>query len=445
MNKKAIAALFAVLAIVVFCGCGQGAANTPPQKAPEKAAKADQVTPVTVVDEKKDAPAKADADPAPGAAPAAEAAAPAVEEKEEPLPEIIAKVGDDTITGKDFQKKLDAIKKMGAAQGMMAGPTIEQKRQMLQSMIREKAVLALAKAQGMTASDEEVQKELETVKSKTTPEEFQKRLDAQGITADELSGLVRQSILVKKLAESKTKDIQISDEELNAAFERVKSSGRAERKEETSDVAHILVKVADGADDAAWNTAKEKIDAARKRITEAGEKFADVAKEVTDDPGSKDKGGLYTNVSKGKMVPEFEEKMLSTPVGQVSEPFKTKYGWHILTVTAKHAPGPVTMEEMKDDLKEQATRAKRSQALMQLMKEAEAGSKTEILYAPFAAPATPPIPPMPGAGAPPAPSAPPVPPAPPAPPAPNAATPPPAPETPSAPPAPPAPEGGEKK
>jgi len=424
MNKKAIGVLFAVLAIVVVCGCGQ---STPPP-APKSADKASQVpvTPVTVVDTKKgDEPASA------APAPAGSEAKPVTEEpKEDPLPEVLAKVGDDTITAKDFERKLGVAKRMNMAGGAMGSPTIEQKRQLLQNMIREKAVLALAKNQGITVSEEEVQKELENAKSKLPPEQFQKRMADQGITEEELPNLIRQSLVVRKLAESKTKDLQATDEELAAEFERMKSTGKADRKDETTDVAHILIKVDEGADEAAWNAAKAKIDAARTRIT-GGQKFEDVAKEVTEDPGSKEKGGLYTDVPKGQMVPEFDEKMLSTPVGQVSEPFKSKFGWHILTVVAKHVPGPMTLDDAKSSLSERIIRTKRSQVMMTLMREAEAGVKTEILYAPLAAPPMPPMPPRP-----------PMPGAPPAPSSATSATPPPAP---TAPPAPPAPDGGEKK
>jgi parvulin-like peptidyl-prolyl isomerase len=165
----------------------------------------------------------------------------------------------------------------------------------------------------------------------------------------------------------------------------------------------------------------------------AGEKFADVAKEVTEDPGSKEQGGLYTDVPKGRMVPTFDEKMLSTPVGQVSEPFRTQYGWHILTVVAKHPAGPMTLDDAKDGIKKRLLEAKRFQVRDQMMQDAEKGAKVEILYAPFAEAAKPPEPPA----SPATPAAPP------------AAAAPTAPATPAAPAAPadakPSDEGAEKK
>jgi len=284
----------------------------------------------------------------------------------------------------------------------------------------------------MTVPDEDVQKELDRVKSTMSPEAFQKLLDSQKLKQEELPDLIRDSLTMRKYADAKTKDLAVTDEEAAAEFGKMKDSGGAERKQETTDVAHILVKVAGGADEAAWATAKEKIDAARARVV-AGEKFADVAKEVTEDPGSKEQGGLYTDVPKGRMVPTFDEKMLSTPVGQVSEPFRTQYGWHILTVVAKHPAGPMTLDDAKDGIKKRLLEAKRFQVRDQMMQDAEKGAKVEILYAPFAEAAKPPEPPA----SPATPAAPP------------AAAAPTAPATPAAPAAPadakPSDEGAEKK
>lgn len=64
-----------------------------------------------------------------------------------------------------------------------------------------------------------------------------------------------------------------------------------------------------------------------------GEPFAELAKEFSDDPGSGAEGGALGWAQPGQMVPEFEEVMRKTPVGEVSIPFETRFGWHILQVT----------------------------------------------------------------------------------------------------------------
>ena len=64
-----------------------------------------------------------------------------------------------------------------------------------------------------------------------------------------------------------------------------------------------------------------------------GEDFAVLASTFSNDTGSARDGGSLGWVSPGVMVPEFEQRMKSTAVGQISEPFQSQFGWHILQVT----------------------------------------------------------------------------------------------------------------
>lgn len=64
-----------------------------------------------------------------------------------------------------------------------------------------------------------------------------------------------------------------------------------------------------------------------------GEDFAKLAKEFSDDPGSKVNGGDLNWINDGDMVPAFEKAMKASQKGQVSKPFKSRFGWHILEVT----------------------------------------------------------------------------------------------------------------
>lgn len=68
------------------------------------------------------------------------------------------------------------------------------------------------------------------------------------------------------------------------------------------------------------------------RINEGGESMEKLAREYSDDPGSARSGGELGWISAGEMVPEFEQQMMTTPVGQLSAVFETQYGWHFLRV-----------------------------------------------------------------------------------------------------------------
>ena len=78
-------------------------------------------------------------------------------------------------------------------------------------------------------------------------------------------------------------------------------------------------------------TARQKLDDAVARINE-GEDFAEVAKLTSDDPGSANAGGEMGWTSPGTFVPEFEEVANNIEIGVVSEPFRSRFGWHVLEV-----------------------------------------------------------------------------------------------------------------
>jgi parvulin-like peptidyl-prolyl isomerase len=67
-------------------------------------------------------------------------------------------------------------------------------------------------------------------------------------------------------------------------------------------------------------------------MLQAGEKFEELATDYSDDP-SGERGGDLGFFGKGRMVPEFEEVAFSLDVGEISEPFKSRFGWHIVKVT----------------------------------------------------------------------------------------------------------------
>lgn len=369
MNTKYTVAAI-LLAAMAAAGCGQSAPPAPQSPAGGATASA----PVTTGegDAAQDSGSQAEN------APVVIGDALADEAKKEPeLPEIVAKVNDEPIMGKQFARQLAAHEQMMGAHGMTGKPGADQRREVLNAVIDEKVLSILAKQAGIATSEEEAKAELEKAKAQMPSEDFYKQyLESQGMTEDDLLALIRNKLDNQKFMEAKTADLTISDEELKAEYEKYKAAGQMERPEATTDVAHILVKV-DGKDEAAWAAGKEKIDAARARIV-GGESFAAVAKDVSDDPGSKDRGGAYPNTPKGKMVPEFEEKMASTPIGEISDPFKTTYGWHILTVTGKHEAGTVALEEIKDDLQKYMLSKKRYEAVKQIVADARPTMKIEI-------------------------------------------------------------------
>jgi peptidyl-prolyl cis-trans isomerase D len=112
---------------------------------------------------------------------------------------------------------------------------------------------------------------------------------------------------------------------------------------------HILIQLAEDADTASDEAARQKAEEAIRRI-KGGETFDAVARELSDDPGSSDKGGDLGFFSRGLMTPAFEEAAFSLQPGELSEPVKSPFGYHIIEVLEIKPETATPLEEVRDEL-----------------------------------------------------------------------------------------------
>lgn len=125
-------------------------------------------------------------------------------------------------------------------------------------------------------------------------------------------------------------------------------------------VAHIMIRSADtdGADK--QRIAEQKAQEVYAKVKEGNETFADLALKYSDDEGSSRKGGELPMFSTGKMIEEFENVSFSLEKdGDVSKPFKSRYGWHI--VKRLEYKGLSTFDEMEAELKRKIAKDSRAQ------------------------------------------------------------------------------------
>jgi peptidyl-prolyl cis-trans isomerase SurA len=109
---------------------------------------------------------------------------------------------------------------------------------------------------------------------------------------------------------------------------------------------HILIKTNELVSD---EQAQERLQQLRQRI-ENGENFAELARAHSDDTGSAIEGGSLGWVSPGVMVPEFQEKMDELAIGQMSDVFQSRFGWHLILVEDRRE------ENMADEFKRSKAR-----------------------------------------------------------------------------------------
>ena len=132
-----------------------------------------------------------------------------------------------------------------------------------------------------------------------------------------------------RLAKGSTSDPIRSDSGYHLIF--MKDVRGSEAIVAQTQVRHILVKPSEILTD---EQARELVLSLRARV-QAGEDFADLAREYSEDIGSAQEGGELGWTNPGQMVPEFEKAMQATAVGEISEPVRTSFGWHILEVEGR--------------------------------------------------------------------------------------------------------------
>ncbi|MGX6444240.1 peptidylprolyl isomerase [Neobacillus sp. K501] len=201
-------------------------------------------------------------------------------------------------------------------------------------IIADKIVVAEAKKQKITISTKEIDKELDQLKESYGGEDaFNQMLESNNTTLAALKDDITNYLTLRKLLE---KEIEISDEDLQTYFDENKDSlGEAEQVK----ASHILVE-----DENKAKEIKAKLD--------AGEDFAELAKEFSTDESTKESGGELGYFEKGTMVAEFDEVAFTLPVNQISDPVKSEYGYHIIKVEDKKEAKEANFEDSKDKMKE---------------------------------------------------------------------------------------------
>lgn len=196
-------------------------------------------------------------------------------------------------------------------------------------------------------------------------------------------------------------DVKIDDAALQKAY--------ADRQKDYDTVSarHILIRfkgspvpLREGQKELEEAEALAKAQDIRKRLA-AGEDFAKLAKENSDDVGSGAQGGDLGQFSRGQMVKEFDEAVYSQPVGQISEPVRTQFGYHVIRVDKREVK---TLDQVRADLEKQLRPQMARQVTDDLRKQAGI-TYSEAYFGPAEAPAQAPAAQAPPAQTPAAPAA----------------------------------------
>ncbi|MFC4635781.1 peptidylprolyl isomerase [Dokdonia ponticola] len=165
-------------------------------------------------------------------------------------------------------------------------------------------------------------------------------------------------------------DVEVTETLVKEAYDRIATEVNAR---------HILVKKAPGASPEDTLKAYTKITEARSRILN-GEDFSKIAKEYSEDPSAKSNGGDLGWFKAFKMVYPFESAAYNTEVGKVSEPFKTRFGYHIVQPTDRRpARGGIEVAHIMLSLKQKDTALQPEKRIKEIYALLEQGESFEKL------------------------------------------------------------------
>jgi parvulin-like peptidyl-prolyl isomerase len=205
---------------------------------------------------------------------------------------------------------------------------------------------------GLDVSDKEVDKAEKDLKKQYfngSDKKFKSELKRSHYTVERVRNDLRNKELSNKLYKKITSDVKVSDADAKKYFEENQDQFVTK---ESRDVAHILVKT------------KAEADAIYAQVKGGDQKlFAKLAKAKSQDPGSKDSGGVLPGgVQRGQTVAEFDKVAFELKTGETSPPVKTQFGYHVI-----QARGPVkpekkqTYKEVKKQIKDQLKSQKESE------------------------------------------------------------------------------------
>jgi parvulin-like peptidyl-prolyl isomerase len=241
---------------------------------------------------------------------------------------ILAHVNSRIITQSAFEARYEqVIHEQGPPPD--AARAEEIRKTLFNTLIDEALIEDRARDLDLITNDKEIEDQIRRLKEEnkvTTDAEFEKALEASGLTIEKLRDQLRNAGTVQRVIGREVQSkVDTSDDALRAVYEREKEKYRIPEK---AHLAEILISRGDDAA-AGLQRVSAAVDALR-----SGTKFEDVVLKYSDG-ATKNRGGDLGWVSRGELLPEIDAVVFALSVNAVSEPIATKFGWHLVKVLEK--------------------------------------------------------------------------------------------------------------
>ncbi|MGH3070816.1 MAG: peptidylprolyl isomerase [Gaiellaceae bacterium] len=194
---------------------------------------------------------------------------------------------------------------------------------------------------------------------------YEKQLKEQGLSERQVRNDLRAQIISEKLFEHVTRGVKVTDAQITAYYNQNKAQYS---QPESREVRHILVKT------------KAKADDLYEQLQD-GADFAALAKQHSEDTGSKANGGKLT-ISKGQTVAPFDQTAFLLKKNEISKPVKTEFGYHIIQPLSDTKAAKVTpLKDVKTSIKQQLEQTKKNEAMTKWVEDLKKDYEDKVSYA----------------------------------------------------------------
>ncbi len=250
---------------------------------------------------------------------------------------IVAVVNQELVTAVELAQRMARVRESAARANAPLPPEARLREQVLDALIEERVILSHARDSGVRIDDAELQRALASValQNQIPPAQLRERVEREGIDFNTFRNNIRDQLLVERVREREVQQrIRVTDEEIDALIERERgSTARTE-----FNVAQILVAMPENASPAVEAERRARAEAALARVR-AGEDFAAVAREVSEDP-NRERGGELGLRPADRLPDLFVEAVRPLQAGQVAPAvLRSGAGFHVLKLVERRDPG----------------------------------------------------------------------------------------------------------
>lgn len=262
---------------------------------------------------------------------------------------IVAVVNSDPITNQQVMAQVERIRRQLTAQRQTVPDAQEIARQVLQQLINERAQLQLAKDSGVKVDEPSIDQAEQTVASQNqlSVEELRRQLRREDIDYAGFRDQLRDQLLLTRLREREVDArVRVTDVEVDQYVAEQKERG-ADAGSQVLNIAHILVAVPEGADEAQQRELQAKAERALQRAR-GGEDFAALARELSDAPDRSNGGQLGLRPA-DRYPALFLDATRALAPGGVTGPVRSGAGFHVLKLVERRQSGlpPTTVTQSR--------------------------------------------------------------------------------------------------